>query len=232
MMTAFVRGCCLRLIPSIHPINNELLGRAERLLLNYPVKRDTSIRARMNDVVRAFNAEAFLSAISLALTLPDVCGCRLFPDECSRTRYEKWFDRYIANAYVENGEVTDGFEVKPLDTPLCYFSGADCYQLRCVYLHEGSNAPHVERARTRFNLIQFRLFDEGITECDHIGKTWEEPDGTAFQQIDLDLRRFIRCLQEGIERFLAEHPDMNEDSGSESVYYQPLLDFRKQAAGC
>lgn len=198
----------------------------ERISLKFPIKRNTSIRARMNDVVRAFNADAFLSAISLSLTLPDVCGHRLFPDDGSRIRYEKWFDKYVASAYMEDGEVMDDFEVKLHESPLCYFTGADCYQLRCVYLHEGSNAPHMEQGRTCFNLIQFRLSDEDATECDHVGKTRMESNGVTFCQIDLDLRRFIRCLGEGIEHFLMEYPDMDEDNGSESVFYQPLLDFR------
>ena len=58
----------------------------------------------MEDAVRAFDAGAYLSAISLALTIPDVCGGRISPGKGSRERYESWFDEYVSPSYVEPAE--------------------------------------------------------------------------------------------------------------------------------
>ena len=58
----------------------------------FPKRIDTSITGRIVDIRKAFNADAFLSAISLALTIPDVCGSRLHPDMYVHERYVAWFD--------------------------------------------------------------------------------------------------------------------------------------------
>lgn len=194
--------------------------------LRLPKRHETSIRARLDNVDRAFKAEAFLSAVSLALTLPDVCGSRLYPNNHSRERYEKWFDKYVADAYLDSGKSVDNRDVELNEIYQCYFCGADCYQLRCVYLHEGTNATHNDKKRTLYNVIQFRLFDDASVRCDHIGETWEGSNGVRFRQVDLDLCRFFRCVREGAERFLDDYPEMNEDNGSNSIFYKPLLDFR------
>ncbi len=181
----------------------------------------------MEDAVRAFDAGAYLSAISLALTIPDVCGGRISPGKGSRERYESWFDEYVSPSYVEPAEYNKHSSDPDCTSQLrCYFTGADCYQLRCVYLHEGSNAPHIDKGKTVLDLIQFRLFDPDVCECDHVGETWYGIDGQAFRQINLDLQRFIRLMSEGVKRFVSEHPDMNDDKGLNSTFYQPLLDFR------
>lgn len=53
----------------------------------FPKRIDTSITGRIVDIRKAFNADAYLSAISLALTIPGVCGSRLHPDMYVRERY-------------------------------------------------------------------------------------------------------------------------------------------------
>ena len=201
-----------------------------------PKRLDTSITGRMADARGAFNAGAFMSAISLLLTLPDVCGCRLYPGTGSKEHYVKWFDEYVAPAYLGPG--LDNYDSRKIQEPdtgcvsytTSYFTGADCYQLRCVYLHEGTNAPH---RSTSFHAIQFRVFDcvsdNWPGGCNHLGQT-KSDDGEEFLQVDLDLGYFIKHMEDGIGRFLVEHPEMNEDHGSDSCLYQPILDFRSGVA--
>ena len=195
----------------------------------FPKQIDTSLMGRIEDLEKAFAAGAYLSAISLALTIPDVCGDRLYPDrkKLTRRRYVDWFNEYIAFNYLDetslavNGKMT-----------ACrfYFSGEDCYQLRCVYLHQGINATEPTSGKTSYNMIQFRVFNEGPGDCDHIGRTTvdatdEDAHDEVTIQVDLDLRKFIRCIRSGVEHFLEEHPEMNADNGSESFLYGPVLDF-------
>lgn len=202
--------------------------------MRFPKQVDTSVRGRMTDAVKAYQGDAFLSAISLALTIPDICGERSYPDESVGSRYEKWFNKYVAHNYLGPDATDDMNEVSTASNcseraetvpECCYFSGGDCYQLRCVYLHEGSNAPHTDRKKTIYNVIQFRVFDDS-GNCDHTGSLEESSDGEIFRQIDLDLCKFIECMDAGVDSFLCDHPDMNEDRGSESFFYRPVLDFR------
>lgn len=207
----------------------------------FPMQVDTSIRGRMADIKRAFEADAFLSAIALALTIPDMCGKRLYPDERkSSDRYIRWFDEYMAPNYPDvcTGEADEVIACSDASAQYgtipgrYYFSGNDCYQLRCVYLHEGSNAPHcesIEKGKTVYNVIQFRVFDPP-GNCDHVGYLEESPNGDRFRQVDLDLHKFLEYLDIGVEAFLREYPEMDEDKGSESFFYRPVLDFRTHEA--
>lgn len=188
----------------------------------FPKAIDTSLMGRMADIEKAFDAGAYLSAISLALTIPDVCGNRLYPGISSRRRYADWFNAYVAQNYLDETSLeTNGKMV----ASKYYFDGDDCYQLRCVYLHEGTNAPDLGKGKTLYNVIQFRVFEDGPGTCDHIGKCWNDSSDEVFRQVDIDLRRFIRCLKAGVERFVDEQPGANADNGSDSFFYRPVLDF-------
>lgn len=189
-----------------------------------PKRVDTSLTGRIDDLEKAFAAGAYLSAISLALTIPDVCGDRLYPERKNETRrrYVDWFNAYVAFNYLDKKSlVTNG----AITTSKYYFSGEDCYQLRCVYLHQGINATDPKPGKTSYNLIQFRVFSSGPGSCDHIGETTLVATGETTRQVDLDLRKFIRCLKSGVEQFLREHPQMNADNGSGNYLYGPVLDF-------
>lgn len=188
----------------------------------FPKVMDTSLTGRMADIEKAFDAGAYLSAISLALTIPDVCSSRLHPDVSTRRRYVNWFNAYVAQNYLDEKSLeTDGVMV----ASKYYFDGDDCYQLRCVYLHEGTNAPDLNKGKTLYNAIQFRVFEDGPSDCDHIGKSWSDTSGLVFRQVDLDLRKFIRCLKAGVESYVERHQGVDADNGSESLFYQPVLDF-------
>lgn len=199
----------------------------------YPKKIGMTLTDRVEDMRAAFSAEAFISALSLALTFPDVCG-KLYDElnglsgNCGE-RYARWFDRYVAgggNTQVskpgESGS-DQGFE----------FCGADCYQLRCVFLHEASNAPHIEKQRTPYNIIQFRLFDAssaGIA-LDHLSLIESKSAGESFRVLDLDLMGFIEKMAAGVLAFVADYPTANEllpINGPKAIFYAPIRDFRTE----
>lgn len=191
----------------------------------FPARVDDTLTGRAGEMIRTFQSGYFLSALSLALTIPDICGKRQYPEERScGIRYARWFDEYVAYQY--RNEV--GADADSCDTH--YFDGDDCYQLRCVFLHEGTNAPHTEREKTIYHVAQFRVFstEPGIG-VDHIGKIWLDDANRIFNQVDLDLCKFLFAIKAGVEAFVAKLPHMDSFSpitGSESVFYAPIVDFR------
>ena len=189
-----------------------------------PKRVDTSLTGRIDDLEKAFAAGAYLSAISLALTIPDVCGDRLYPERKNETRrrYVDWFNAYVAFNYLDKKSLVTNVEMA---TGKYYFGGEDCYQLRCVYLHQGINVTEPRPGKTSYNLIQFRVFSDGSGSCDHVGETTVNTTRGTTRQVDLDLRKFIRCIKSGVELFLKEHPEMNADNGSGNYHYGPVLDF-------
>lgn len=121
---------------------------------------DTSLSGRLKDMWKAYEAGAYLSALSLAVTFPDVCS-NLDKDQVTKstgTRYVKWFDEYVAplfgpikdvgheyaNPYEDphSSRVNCYFSTLPgewqqIDSARNWFNGAACYAIRCKLLHEG-----------------------------------------------------------------------------------------------
>lgn len=192
----------------------------------FPIRVNDTLTSRASEMIQTFQSGYFFAALSLALTIPDICGNKQYPEEKSgATRYAKWFNRYVAHLYRNANEDAD-----VSDCDACYFDGDDCYQLRCVFLHEGTNAPHTERKKTIYHVAQFRVFStEPGTGTDAIGKIWSDDESVIFNQVDLDLCKFLFGIKSGVEAFVAEFPHMdsfNPIAGSESVFYAPITDFR------
>lgn len=80
---------------------------------------------KINDIERAIDAGAYLSAMALALTIPDIFGKICFPKLSTGERYQRWFDENIAENYAPPDETVR-------------FNGRLCFKLRCAYLHSGS----------------------------------------------------------------------------------------------
>lgn len=103
--------------------------------------------------------ECYIAALTMALTLPDICGKAEHPDledkkDKTRKRYVQWFDTYIGQYYKNYGISTK--EGVP-DLP--YPSGELIYQLRNSVLHSGmvdidGNKLQEERNKvTKFQLM-------------------------------------------------------------------------------
>ena len=81
----------------------------------------------------------YLSALALALILPDICGKIAYPDMKHKNgrpdtggRYAKWYDEYIYKYDNPPGLEDQENLINPLN-------GAAVYKLRCNFLHDGSN---------------------------------------------------------------------------------------------
>lgn len=87
----------------------------------------------VEDINTALENGAYLSALSLALTLPDVCGKAEYPNESVGKRYIHWYDEYIGKYE------TDGQSSCP------YLSGEVVYSLRNHFLHQ--TTPDVDKTK-------------------------------------------------------------------------------------
>ena len=92
----------------------------------------------INAIEQSVTTENWYSAISLALTMPDICGWLESPGEDSKKRYVAWFDRYLQDQYrVDPWIVENSYGMPPEEQ--VFLSGNDCYDLSCAYIHEGSD---------------------------------------------------------------------------------------------
>ena len=80
----------------------------------------------VRDIKHSIETKSYFAALSLALTLPDICGNAEFPDRQVAERYIEWYNKYIGD---------DTHELSK-DNP--WLSGEIIYNLRNTFLHLGS----------------------------------------------------------------------------------------------
>ena len=85
--------------------------------------------ARIDDITFCLEHERYIAALSLALTLPDICGKAEFPMDGATRRYIKWFNQFITQYKKSTSPYSD-------DMP--YLSGETVYNLRNAFLHSGN----------------------------------------------------------------------------------------------
>ena len=74
----------------------------------------------LTQIEAALRCKLYYLAFTASLALPDICGALQAADgRASGQRYIDWFDQWVGPAYP------------------VFFDGAECYVLRCAYLHQG-----------------------------------------------------------------------------------------------
>lgn len=76
--------------------------------------------------------DCYISALGMALTLPDICGKAKYPQWKKQNvglRYKKWYDEYIGFREIPSGPHSEDFS---------YLSGEVVYSLRNCLLHQGT----------------------------------------------------------------------------------------------
>lgn len=100
----------------------------------------------------ALDAGNFYSGLSLALTLPDICGSIEDPGPGkSQKRYVKWCDDWIVPKYT----LKIGTDKKEK----VFLSAADLFQLRCSLIHSGSAEFDPSKATT---VQRIEFFDDTV----------------------------------------------------------------------
>ena len=94
-----------------------------------------SLELLICEIEKALDANLYLSALHMALSIPDMLGRLVYP-KSTKDKYVRWFDdnvRNIAFGYLYS------------ENPLCMSDGYPkmcgkvCYALRCKLFHEGVN---------------------------------------------------------------------------------------------
>lgn len=99
------------------------------------------LESMIKEINRCLENDCPISALSMALIIPDMCGKAEYHFERNKQRYIKWF-----NDWIGEYETYEGNEMP-------YLSGGLVYSLRCSLLHEGN--PQIENEK--FNIAEFSL---------------------------------------------------------------------------
>ena len=100
----------------------------------------------------ALSHELYLSALALALTLPDTCGKAEYPNEkYNGARYKKWCSQYV---------ISDRHD-SPYGYDMPYLSEEIIYNLRNSLLHQST--PNIEKSTIHESRCRVDKFELVIT---------------------------------------------------------------------
>ena len=102
----------------------------------------------INEIIRevelCLDNGCYMAGLTLALTLPDICGKAYYPTLTPSERYVNWFNEYI-------GQYEQSKRGKEIGVP--YLSGELVYSLRNSILHQGN--PNIDGKK--LDIIYFEL---------------------------------------------------------------------------
>jgi hypothetical protein len=162
------------------------------------------LAALLDQIVKSIKAELYFPALSLCVTLPDICtSIEADPEVAFHENFDTycdWFDRFAAPCFKE-------------------LQGADCYYLRGGVVHSG----HFRHKKSRFDRIIFFLpgpigvdRDVVVTIADDVtfsGKTREEITGSYPKRqstgkvLQVDLLQFCDIMMGAASRWAREQAE-------------------------
>lgn len=92
------------------------------------------INRLISDINQSLDNECYFAALSLALTLPDICGKAKYPAYGVTQRYIAWYNEYIGKYEKPKSKY---------DSDMPYLSGEVIYNLRNSFLHQGT--PNIDK---------------------------------------------------------------------------------------
>lgn len=104
--------------------------------------------------------DCYISALGMALTLPDICGKAKYPQWKKQNvglRYKKWYDEYIGFREIPSGPHSEDFS---------YLSGEVVYSLRNCLLHQGT--PNIDNNKITEKRCKMDYFILVINKDEHI----------------------------------------------------------------
>ncbi len=113
------------------------------------------IKQIIKEVESSIRNENFIAALSLALTLPDICGKAEYPNDTVGKRYIKWFNEHLGKYEIppSTNHSDTGTSIYD-DMP--YMSGEIVYLLRNSVLHQGT--PNIDKDSIRESRCQVNHF--------------------------------------------------------------------------
>lgn len=131
---------------------------------------------KIDDINSALKSKSYLSALSLSLTLPDICGKIEHPDYKHENgkrdigrQYAAWFDAWVNHYFADH----TGWLENENKAKNPYFTGKMCYYLRCSFLHAGNADIRRWGSECDDNFDYCYEFELILGGADSYGSHWE-----------------------------------------------------------
>ena len=155
----------------------------------------------INDILIAKDNRAYLSALSLSLTLPSILSSIDINQKSTRKDYVAWFDQWVYKYYEQpksdNEIINKGIEATKFD-------GENCYALRCSLLHAG-NTDLIE-SKGKIGYFVLCASDKSSHEGD-ASVCSVSCDSASDIYVSLNVVGLIDAIVSGAREYLAESGD-------------------------
>lgn len=178
---------------------------------NYTDKN--SLELLFDEIEKNIKSKAFLSALIMSLTIPDMLGKLAYPELDKVTdRYIKWFDENVRDStfgylYSENPLGINDFGPK-----MC---GEVCYALRCKLFHEGVNDIK-DKTKARINEFVLSFADEDFVRGNCSGRDYEfdkyDPATNTCPEINylyISCKGLCKDIIMAAKAFYKDNPDLD-----------------------
>lgn len=186
----------------------------------------------VNDIKCSLQNKCYFSALSLALTLPDICGRIEYPNKTVGEHYIEWYDKYIGNFLEANQkELADG-------NP--WLSGEVIYNLRNTFLHQGS--PTIEGTKVKEvtnQLDTFALILGDDTKLSNFTMNFDIGNGRIiYRAIGIDVTHLCNTIcdcalwyyENNKERFEFSINVITQEEMFSTDNFDPTVDYTKELA--
>ena len=166
------------------------------------------LKRLIDEINTALEHDCYFTALSLALTLPDICGKAEYPQAGVAKRYIDW--------YNENVGCTERCpSIHDEKTPMPYLSGEVVYNLRNSILHQGNPNIDVKKIKAEENKVdRFRLRLQEKNQFDIYADSASVRETFAGNQslgkeryYTVNVRRLCLILTRCAEGFYSEFPE-------------------------
>ena len=143
------------------------------------------MRQYIEEIRKSLEQKCYISALALALIIPDIGGSIEFPEyrrkdkkdkkgrevRDIKAQYSAWFEKWVQPPYVALKNSLDDNLIDQKN----YFTGEMCYSLRCQFLHEGNSniRPYGRESGENGVKVEY-VFELSINGGEAYGKITEE----------------------------------------------------------
>jgi len=176
------------------------------------IPKANSVDILFDEMNRALKASCFISALSIALTIPGVLGQIVYPDLPYQEAYEKWYQDVIGQ-----------YEKNPKESEYPYPSGELCFKLKEAiqnYGHSSINGKYSDFEITELRLKAERENTFGIYINNSSIVIHE--DGSKEAICDISIRNLCQKIETSSQKTVEEHK-----KEVESLPIVQLSDFEK-----
>lgn len=197
---------------------------------------------------KAFDAELFISCLTLLVTIPDVCASLLGPDGCDGQR--GWCAKYlglpkkpVCNRIDRSRKQSRARINRTLTDLECSasFTTSDFSQLRNAVLHTESSVIDGSGAKySPFHTIGVQVTDDagrlvvsfgatsvptprelatGFEGCD------DEVESDCAVRLNISLTGLLARMEAGVASFLEEYPDLDKERGKRDCLNWGIADL-------